>query len=78
MIFLPIDRFLTDTISLGQNGFGSNDNEGVLHIPQSSRVKLHPLVVYGHTQHALWARALTSADIQSVFSMTQKTELHSF
>ena len=31
-----IDETLTSTRTLGQSGFGSNGNEGVLHIPQSS------------------------------------------
>ena len=36
---LPIDGSLKNTSSLGQNGPGSNLNEGVLHIPQSSRTE---------------------------------------
>ena len=33
----PIDGTLRDTTTLGQSGPGSNDNEEILHIPQSSR-----------------------------------------
>ena len=31
-----MDRTLSEATTLGQSGPGSNDNEGVLHIPQSS------------------------------------------
>ena len=34
----PIDSTLSGTTTLGQSGLGSNGNEGVLHIPQSSRI----------------------------------------
>ena len=33
----PIDGTLTGITTLGQSGLGSNFNEGVFHIPQSSR-----------------------------------------
>ena len=33
----PIDRILAEATIAGQSGPGSNNNEGVLHIPQSSR-----------------------------------------
>ena len=32
----PIHRTLSSSTTLGQSGLGSNGNEGVLHIPQSS------------------------------------------
>ena len=35
---LPIDRTLSGTTTLGQSVPGSNSNEGVLHIPQSSSI----------------------------------------
>ena len=35
---------LTGTITPDQSGSGSNDNEGILHIPQSSRTGASPLV----------------------------------
>ena len=34
----PIDRALLGATTPGQSGPGSNNNEGVLHIPQSSRI----------------------------------------
>ena len=34
----PIDRTLSDATTLGQSGPGSNGNEEVLHIPQSSSI----------------------------------------
>ena len=42
-----------------QNGFGNNDNEVELHIPQSSRTGSSPsYTVYGHTQDTCCARVL--------------------
>ena len=38
----PIDGALTGTTTLGQSGPGSNGNEGVFHIPQSSRTEASP------------------------------------
>ena len=47
-----IDGILTSTTTLSQSESGSNDNEGVLHIPQSSKIEASPsddLVSYpGH------------------------------
>ena len=34
----PIDSTLSSAITLGQNGPGNDDNEGLLRIPQSSNV----------------------------------------
>ena len=34
-----INGILTGTITLGQSGPGSNDNESVLHIPQNPRLE---------------------------------------
>ena len=39
---LPIDGTLTDNIIPGQSEPGRNDNEGVLHIPESSRTGTSP------------------------------------
>ena len=33
-----IDRTLSDATTSGQSGTGSDDNEGVLHIPHSSNI----------------------------------------
>ena len=38
----PIDRTLSGATTLGQSGPGTNDNEGVLHIPQSSSFGASP------------------------------------
>ena len=38
-----MDRTLTGTTTLSQSGPESNDNEGVLHIPQSSKTEALPL-----------------------------------
>ena len=35
---LPIDRILSGPTTLGLSGPGSDGNEGVLHIPQSSSI----------------------------------------
>ena len=37
-----IEGILTGTTTLGQSGSGSNDNEGVLHTPQISRIGTSP------------------------------------
>ena len=34
----PIDRTLSDATTLGQSGPGSDGNEGILYIPQSSSI----------------------------------------
>ena len=39
----PIDGTVTGTTTLGQSGPGSNSNEGVFHIPQSSKMGTSPL-----------------------------------
>ena len=36
--YLPINRALSGATNLGQSGPGSNGNEGVLRIPQSSSI----------------------------------------
>ena len=54
-----IDVTLTGTTPLGQSGPGSNENEGVLHIPQSSRTGASPsngLVSY--PEHSLGVNLL--------------------
>ena len=52
----PIDRTLSDATTLGQSGPGSNGNEGVLHILQSTSIigaspsdclKLYPGYLFG-------------------------------
>ena len=47
----PIDRTLTDVTTQSQSGPGSNGNDWVLHIPQSSSIRLFSLItrilIYG-------------------------------
>ena len=64
----PIDGTLKGTTSLGQSGPGSNGNEGVHNIPQSSRIRASPsdsLVSYpGHSLEGSYP----SIKMQSVYS----------
>ena len=65
----PIDRALSGVTTPGQSGPGSNGNEGVLRIPQSSSITGTPpsdcLVSYiGHSLVGV----LPSAELQSVYS----------
>ena len=65
----PIDRALSGATTPGQSGPGSNGNEGVLHIPQSSSTAgTSPsdcLVSYpGHSLGGSYP----SAEMQSVYS----------
>ena len=43
-----IDRNLSDATTSGQSGYGSNGNEEILHIPQSSKTGWL-VVIYGIT-----------------------------
>ena len=38
----PIDRMLSGATSPSQSGPGTNGNEGILHIPKSSKAKASP------------------------------------
>ena len=64
----PIDRSLSDATTLGQKGHRSKSNEGILHIPQSSRTGASPpnsLMSYaGNTL----GESYFAAEIQSVYS----------
>ena len=67
----PIDRALSGATTPGQSGPGSDDNEGVLHIPQSSSIAgTSPsdcLVSYpGHSLGGVGS--YPSAEKQSVYS----------
>ena len=56
---LPINGSLTGTTTPGLNRSESNDNEGVLHIPQTSRTEAslsHGLVSY--QGHSFWGGVL--------------------
>ena len=64
-----IDRTLSDATTLGQSELGSDSNEEVLHITQSSSITgTSPsdcLLSYQDTQ---WEGAYPSADVQSMYS----------
>ena len=64
----PVDGTVTDTTTPDQNGVRSNENEGVLYIPQSPKNGASPsdgLVSYpGH----LLEESYPSAEMQSVYS----------
>ena len=49
----PIDRTLTGTTTQGQIGHGSNGNEDVLYIPQSSRDSTSNAVQWTHPGYSL-------------------------
>ena len=65
---LPIDRTLSGATTLGQSEPGSDGNEEVLHIPQSSSItgaSLSDCLVL-HPGHSL-GEFYSSAEIQSVY-----------
>ena len=56
----PIDGTLTSTTTQDQSGPGSNGNERVLYITQSSRIGASPsYAVQCHTQDTHWGGSLT-------------------
>ena len=65
-----IDRTLSGATTPGQNGPGSNDNEGVLCIPQnSSTTGASPSeCLVSYTGHSL-SESYSSAEMQSVYSL---------
>ena len=56
----PIDRALSGATTPGKSGTGSDDNEGILRIPQSLTIRLFNVIYPGHS----------SADMQLVYSTT--------
>ena len=61
-----------DATTLDQSEPGSNGNEGVLYIPQSSRTGASPSdVVYCHIQNTCWGvvGSYSSVEIQSAYSI---------
>ena len=51
----PIDRTLSSATTLGQSGPRSNDNKGVLHIPQSSNTGASPSDYFvSYPRHSWW------------------------
>ena len=69
-MLLTIDRALSGATTPGQSGPGSDGNEGVLRIPQSSSTAgtspSNCLVSY--PGHSLGGRSYPSAEVQSVYS----------
>ena len=69
----PIDRTISDTTNPNQRGPGSDGNEGILRIPQSSSITgtspLNCLVPY--QGHSLGEGSYSSAEMQSVYSASQ-------
>ena len=65
----PIDRVLSGATTVGQSGPGTDGNEGVLHIPQSSSITGNSpsdcLVSYAG--HLLEERSYPTAAVQSVY-----------
>ena len=66
----PIDRTLSGASISGQRGPGSDGNEEVLHIPQSSSIsEVTPsdgFVLY--LGHLLWVGPYPSSEMRSVYS----------
>ena len=69
---IPIDRTLSGVNTTGQSGPGSDDNEGVFHIPQSCSITgTSPsdcLVSYPGNSFGCMCVSYPSAEIQSVYS----------
>ena len=68
----PIDKTLSDATTLGQCRPGSDGNEGVLHIPQSSCITgaLLSNSLRSYQGHSLWvAETYPFAEMQWVYSM---------
>ena len=66
----PIDRTLSGATTPAKSGPGSNGNEGVLRIPQSSSISgTSPSDCFVSYSEQLWrGRAYPSAEVQSVYS----------
>ena len=63
-----IDGILSDATTPGQSEPGSNGNERILHIPQSSKTEVslsEDLMSY--PGHLLWWESYLSAEIHSVY-----------
>ena len=64
----PIDMTLSKATTPGQSGPGSNGNERVLHILQSSKTGVSPLDCFlSYPGHSLGFGSYPSAEMQSVF-----------
>ena len=65
-----IDKTLSSATTLGQSGPGSNGNEGVLHIFQSSSITgaLSSNCLVSYPGHSLVEGSYSSAEMQLVYS----------
>ena len=64
-----IDKFLPGANTLGQSKPGTNGNEGVLHIPQSSKAGALPSdSLMSYSEHLLEGESCPSVEMQSVYS----------
>ena len=66
----PINKIISNATTPGQNGTGSNGNEGVLHIPRSANIigtSLFDCLV-SYPEHSLGEVSYSSAKVQSVYS----------
>ena len=64
----PIDWTLWSAITLGQSGLRRNDNEEVLHIPQSSQIWASPSYsLMSYPEHSLGCVLSLSRDVGGVF-----------
>ena len=64
-MFASVDRTWTGTTTPGPSGPGSNGNEGVLNIPQSSRCSL-----VTHDTHLLWRGSYLLCTLYSQVSLS--------
>ena len=69
----PIDRTLSGATNPGQSGLGSNSNEGILYIPQSSSItEASPDCLVSFPKHFLGQGGVYfSADKQLLYSTAQ-------
>ena len=62
----PIDSTLSGATNLGQSGPGCKDNEGVLHIPQSSKSGASPSEgLMSYSEHSL-VKSYPYAEMQCI------------
>ena len=64
----PIDRTLSSASTPSQSGPGSDGNEGVLRISQSSKTEVSPSICFmSYSGHSL-GESYSSAKMQSVYT----------
>ena len=64
----PIDKTQSGATTSGQSGPGIDGNEGILHIPQSSKTRASPSdCLVSCLGHSLGKESYPSAKIQSVY-----------